>query len=108
MVTGGASGGGGLTIANAPTVTVTNPDKVSNSDAASAIAAAKNQVANASTPTNPTDAANGQQTQTSTQQTATTTNGKVPTAADAVLAVSASTPVKQVLLKNTLGSGQAL
>ena len=105
MVMGGSSGGGGGTIvANAP---VTNPDKVSNSDADSAIASAKGQVANAVSPTDPNNNAT-KQAQTATQQTATTTDGKVPTAADAVLAISASTPVKQKLIKNTLGSGQAL
>ena len=105
MVMGGSSGGGGGTIvANAP---VTNPDKVSNSDAASSIAAAKGQVANAVSPTDPNNNAT-KQAQTATQQTATTTDGKVPTAADAVLAISASTPVKQTLIKNTLGAGQAL
>ena len=102
---GGSSGGGGGTIvANAP---VTNPDKVSNSDAVSSIAAAKGQIANATSPTVPTNDAT-KQAQTATQQTANTTDGKVPTAADAVLAISASTPVKQTLIKNTLGSGQAL
>lgn len=104
MVMGGDSGGGGGTVvANAPTVT--NPDKVSNSDAASAIASAKNQVANAVSPTDPNNNATAQ---TPTQTTTTTTDGKVPTAADAVLSISASTPVKQTLIKNTLGAGQAL
>lgn len=108
MVMGGASGGGGGTVvSNAPTIT--NPDKVSNSDAASAIAAAKGQVANdTQNPAVTTTAPNGQAAQTATQQTATTADGKVPTAADAILSISANTPVKQVLLKNTLGAGQAL
>ena len=44
MVTGGATGGGGVTIAPA-NATVMDPEKVKNSDATSAIAQAKGQIA---------------------------------------------------------------
>ena len=102
MVTGGATGGGGVTIAPA-NATVMDPEKVKNSDATSAIAQAKGQVANSVSTTDPAN-----QVQTPTTAAAPTATGKVPTAADAVLAITSSTPVKQTLLKNTLGAGQAL
>lgn len=102
MVVGGANGGGGVTIAPA-NGTVVDPEKVKNSEAATAIAQAKGQVANSVSTTDPVN-------QVQTPQTATTptTTGKAPTAADAVLAITSATPVKQTLLKNTLGAGQAL
>ena len=102
MVVGGANGGGGVTIAPA-NGTVVDPEKIKNSDATSAIAQAKGAVANSVSTTDPVN-----QVQTPQTATTSTTTGKVPTAADAVLAISSSTPVKQTLLKNTLGAGQAL
>jgi len=103
MVVGGATGGGGVTIAPA-NATVSDPEKIKNSEASTAIAQAKGQVANAVSTTDPVNQVQTPQTATTT----TTTTGKVPTAADAVLAITSSTPVKQTLLKNTLGAGQAL
>lgn len=101
MVTGGATGGGGVTIA--ANSAVVDPEKIKNSDATSAIAQAKGAVANSVSSTDPVN-----QVQTPTTATTPTATGKVPTAADAVLAITSSTPVKQTLLKNTLGAGQAL
>lgn len=101
MVMGGA-GGGGVTVAPA-NASVSDPEKIKNSEASTAIAQAKGQVANSVSTTDPVN-----QVQTPTTAAAPVTTGKVPTAADAVLAITSSTPVKQTLLKNTLGAGQAL
>jgi len=90
------SGGGGGTVAPA-NVTIKDPEMVKNSDASTAISQAKGAVANATSTTDPVNSV-------LTPAPTTTTTTSTPTAADAVLALAA----KPKLLKNTLGTGQAL
>lgn len=101
----GAGGGGGLVIPQNTKVEITNPAEVKKSEAAAAIEAAKQAAA---TPGAVAATAVTDTKQTETKATQDTAAGKVPTAADAVLAIQEDAKARKKLLKSTLGAGQAV